>query len=313
MNTIDNVAATCVSNSRTLVARRFLPAKVACVVISFCLEQSIGRQVLNTSIPPLANHHPLSPSSSIHAASNLGGSDLCCPLLDLSLSLSLSLSLPSAFLSYLRYVLSGLASPLHLFPSSFDMPFASSCHRFLLPPVSYKDAQETCLSLHPAMGCHDRSRRRLQALAFQHVAACVQAGRAYRNTASFVFHDLLLGPLSLSLHRLIPSPPRRACPFKRILVAKFSPLTLPPEYSTLGRTAVTRNNFVDYTPLRNRFASWILQRSRNKTNSVLYLNMNNARYNNNYDNFSCNYSYHYFTKRIYNHYSTLIIVINYVG
>lgn len=105
-----------------------------------------------------------------------------------------SFSLPfSVFLSYLRYVLSGLASPLHLFSSPFGAPFACSCHRFLLPPASHKDAQETCLSLHPAMGCCDRSRRRLQAFAFQHITVCVQPDRAHRNPASFVvFHDLLL-------------------------------------------------------------------------------------------------------------------------
>lgn len=91
-----------------------------------------------------------------------------------SLFLSLSLSSFFSFLSYLRYVLSGLASPLHLFPSPFGAPFTSSCHRFLLPPASYKDAQETCLSLLSRDGMpRDRSRRRLQALAFQHVAACV--------------------------------------------------------------------------------------------------------------------------------------------
>lgn len=228
-----------VCQQQTPVARGFFPAKVARIV-SFCLEQGIERRVLNTSIPT-ASTVTLYPRLLQYTRLPI----LVDPIFPARfwLSRSLSLFLPfSVFLSYLRYVLSGLASPLHLFSSPYGAPFASSCHRFLLPPASYKDAQETCLFLHPAMGCRDRSRWRLQALAFQHIAGRVQAGRALtRNPASFVFHDLLsrLSPLSLSLRRLVPSPPRRACPFKRILVAKFSPLTLLPEYSATGRTAVT--------------------------------------------------------------------------
>lgn len=87
--------ATCVSNSRIPVARGFFPAKVARIV-SFCLEQGIGRRLLNTSIPT-ASTVTLSPSSSIYAASNLGRSDLSCPLLDLSFTLFLS---PSFFRTY---------------------------------------------------------------------------------------------------------------------------------------------------------------------------------------------------------------------
>lgn len=172
-----NVAATCVSNSRTPVARGFFPAKVARIV-SFCLEQSIGRRVLNTSIPT-ASTVTLYP----HLLQYTRLPILVDPIFPAraSGSLALFLFLPfSVFLSYLRYVLSGLASPLHLFSSPFGAPFASSCHRFLLPPASYKDAQETCLFLHPAMGCRDRLRRRLQALAFQHIAApvCMRTARS---------------------------------------------------------------------------------------------------------------------------------------
>jgi len=75
---------------------------------------------------------PPSYSSSMYTASNLGRSDLLCPRVWISLSLSPS-SVPT------RYVLSGLA--LASFPlSAFGAPFASSCHRSLLPPASYKDA-----------------------------------------------------------------------------------------------------------------------------------------------------------------------------
>lgn len=163
--------------------------------------QGIGRRVLNTSIPT-ASTVTLYPRLLQYTRLPI----LVDPIFPVRFWVSRSLFSPSSvLLSYLRYVLSGLASPLHLFSSPFGAPFASSCHRFLLPPASYKDAQETCLFLHPAMGCRDRSRWRLQALAFQHIAARVQAGRALtRNPASFVFHDLLsrLGPLSLSLRRL---------------------------------------------------------------------------------------------------------------
>lgn len=184
----------------------------------------------------------------INASSNLDRSDLS--LLGLSLFLSL--------LSNLRHVLSGLASPLHLFLSSSYPPLSA---RPSLPPATGSSfpqslirTQETCLSLHPAMGCRDRTRWRLRALAFQHVAACVyvvrvQAGCAHRNTESLtISHSLLLvfsqSSLSLLLSlrrtRLVPFPPRLACPFKRTLVAKFSSLTFPSKYLVLERATVTQ-------------------------------------------------------------------------
>lgn len=169
------------------------------------------------------------------------------------------------------------------------------CHRFLLPPASYKRTQETCLSSHPAMRCPrsaEKEEKEEEEEKKETAAAAAgarlptrrrlyaQAGDcAHRNTearcsltlsssftvlSSFRFalsHFCLF--LSLAVSYML-SPPRhaaRSSPFKRTLVAKFSPLTLSsPNIPRLERTAllhgrVGRNNFVDYTPVRNRFAS----------------------------------------------------------
>lgn len=133
--------ATCVSNNPTPVARRFFLTKVVARVVSFCVEQGIRRRVLNTFFPTdvattlraLLLQYTRLPISvdPIFPAPFLKSILLSPPPLPPP-SFPLFLSLPpSTFLSYLRYVLSGLASPLHLFP---PLPLRRAL-RFLLPPV----------------------------------------------------------------------------------------------------------------------------------------------------------------------------------
>lgn len=172
-------------------------------------------------------------------------------LLSLSLLFSFILSFSLPFFR-LRYVLSGLASPLHLsrFP---DAPFASSCHRSLLPPASYKDVGNLFI-----LASRDRMPRSVEKAAGARLPTrrlcaggpCSPKYRTRRHSVLGIFHGLFLACrlfscsllLSLSLsfslvfsssHCLIPSPlpTGSTFPFKRTLVAKFSPLTFPAEYS----------------------------------------------------------------------------------
>lgn len=192
---------------------------------------------MNTFFPTDVATTPSCSPSSMYAASNLGRSDLARPLLK-SISLSPSPSLPFFHI----YVLSGLASPLHLFPSPSGAPFVSSCHRFLLPSTAYKDAGNLFILASrngmPRSVEEEAAGARLPTLPLlvcrRTVLAEIPSSLA-SPSPSFTASFLPRFPLAFS-----PSLSRPLFPFKCTLVAKFSQLTLPPEYSALERTTITR-------------------------------------------------------------------------
>jgi len=227
-----------------VVARRFFLAKVARVV-SFCAEHGafLARRVLNASF----NHrHHYQPSvlffHDVHGfqSRQIGSSLSARPPLPVSVSL---------FHTYaVRVEWSRLA--LASFPlSAFGAPFASSCHRSLLPPASYKDAGGNLFIL--------ASRNGMPRSSEETASARLPTRRcSVRNTAESalaIFHGHLPAWVlsrSLILRRL-----GLAFPFRRALVAKFSPLTLSLEHSAFregpAATAqvgpgVERSNLVDY-------------------------------------------------------------------
>lgn len=138
-------------------------------------------------------------------------------LLSLLFSFILSFSLP---FFRLRYVLSGLASPLHLsrFP---DAPFASSCHRFLLPPASYKDVGNLFI-----LASRDRMPRSVEKAAGARLPTrrlcaggpCSPKYRTRRHSVLGIFHGLFLACRLFSCSLLL-SPPLSLSRF-----LSFSPL-----------------------------------------------------------------------------------------
>jgi hypothetical protein len=177
-----------------VVAQRFFLAKVARGV-SFCAEHGafLARRVLNASF----NHrHHYQPSvlffHDVHGfqSRQIGSSP------------SARLALPVSFLRTYAVRVEWSRLALASFPlSAFGAPFASSYHRPpSFPRPLIRTQEETCLSLHPAMGCRDRSWR-LRALGFQHVVARPEIPPSPRSpsfTATFPILSLALSSFVVS-------------------------------------------------------------------------------------------------------------------